>query len=104
MVGWYPSFMSERLDFLRANSGAIRAIAGRHKAISIAVFGSVARGEDGPNSDVDFLVTFDKDVSVLDWLLLNEELEKFLNAPVDVVSMRGLKPRDSQIREEAVLL
>jgi len=56
------------------------------------------------NSDVHFLVTFDKDVSVLDWLLLNEELEQFLNAPVDVVSMRGLKPRDSQIREEAVLL
>lgn len=45
--------MSERLDFLRANSNAIKAIAARHKVISIAVFGSVARGEDGPDSDVD---------------------------------------------------
>lgn len=96
--------MSERLDFLRANSNAIKAIAARHKVISIAVFGSVARGEDSPDSDVDFLVDFDKDVSALDWLLLNEELEQFLNYPVDVVSMRGLKPRDTRIREEAVLL
>lgn len=96
--------MSQRLDFLRSNCDTIRAIAARHKAISISVFGSVARGEDGPDSDVDFLVEFDKGVSVLDWLLLNEELEQFLNSSVDVVSMKGLKPRDTDIRKEAVLL
>ena len=97
-------FMSSRLEFLHANSDAIKAIASRHKAFNVAVFGSVARGEDGPDSDIDFLVDFDKDVSVLDWLLLNEELEQFLNSRVDVVSTRGLKLRDTHIREEAVLL
>lgn len=96
--------MSPRLEFLQANSEAIKAIAARHKGLKIAVFGSVARGEDGPDSDVDFLVTFDRDVSVLDWLLLNEELERFLKLPVDVISMKGLKPRDIRIREEAILL
>ena len=58
------------MAFLKENSEAIKAIAARHKGLKIAVFGSVARGEDGPDSDVDFLVTFDKEVSVLDWLLL----------------------------------
>lgn len=96
--------MSARLDFLLSNSETIKAIAARHKAISISVFGSVARGEDGPDSDVDFLVEFNNGVSVLDWLLLSEELEKFLNSSVDVVSMNGLKPRDIDIRREAVLL
>jgi predicted nucleotidyltransferase len=96
--------MSERMAFLKENSEAIKAIAARHKGLNIAVFGSVARGEDGPDSDVDFLVTFDKEVSVLDWLLLNEELEQFLKLPVDVISMNGLKLRDVRIREEAILL
>lgn len=96
--------MSSRLEFLHANSDAIKAIAARHKAFNVAVFGSVARGEDEPDSDIDFLVSFDKDVCVLDWLLLSEELEQFLNSRVDVVSMRGLKPRDIHIQKEAVLL
>ena len=52
--------MSGRMAFLNENSEAIKAIAARHKGLKIAVFGSVARGDDGPDSDVDFLVTFDK--------------------------------------------
>ena len=96
--------MSGRMAFLKENSEAIKAIASRHKGLKIAVFGSVARGDDGPDSDIDFLVTFDKEVSVLDWLLLNEELEQFLKMPVDVVSIKGLKSRDSRILQEAVLL
>ena len=96
--------MSGRLAFLKENSEAIKAIAARHKGLKIAVFGSVARGEDTETSDIDFLVTFDKEVSVLDWILLNEELELFLKLPVDVISIKGLKSRDSRILEEAVLL
>ena len=96
--------MGKRLDFLKANSEAIRSIAARHKGTSIAVFGSVARGEDRPDSDIDFLVTFDESVSIRDWMGLNEELEAFLKVPVDVVSTRGLKPRDTHIREEAIAL
>jgi predicted nucleotidyltransferase len=50
--------MSSRMAFLKENSEAIKAIAARHKAFNVAIFGSVARGEDGPDSDVDFLVDF----------------------------------------------
>lgn len=96
--------MSQRLDFLRANSGAIRAIAASHKGISIAVFGSVARGEDGPGSDFDFLVTFNENSSLLDAASLMNELTDYLKSPVDVVSEGGLKPRDTRIRREAILL
>jgi len=98
------AIMSGRMAFLKENSEAIKAIAARHKGLKIAVFGSVARGEDTEISDIDFLVTFDKEVCVLDWLLLNEELEQFLKIPVDVVSIKGLKSRDTRILQEAVLL
>ena len=96
--------MSPRMAFLKENSEAIKAIAARHKGLKIAVFGSVARGEDGPDSDVDFLVTFDKGTSLLDLVRLQNALEEFLKIPVDVISIGGLKPRDHQIREEALTL
>ena len=96
--------MSGRMAFLKENSEAIKAIAARHKGLKIAVFGSVARGEDGPDSDVDFLVTFDKGTSLLDLVRLQNALEEFLKIPVDVISIGGLKPRDHQIREEALTL
>ena len=70
--------------------------------LNLRRYGSVARGDDGPDSDIDFLVTFDKKVSVLDWLLLNEELEQFLKLPVDVVSIKGLKSRDTRILQDAI--
>lgn len=90
--------------FLQANSEAIKAIAACHKGLKIAVFGSVARGEDGPDSDVDFLVTFDKEASLLDLVGLQNSLAEFLKIPVDVISIGGLKPRDQHIREEALVL
>ena len=96
--------MSERLDFLYANRGTIKAIAARHKALSISVFGSVARGEDGPNSDFDFLVSFEEDSSLLDAASLMNDLADYLKSPVDVISEGGLKPRDIRIRKEALLL
>lgn len=96
--------MSPRMEFLQANSEAIKAIAARHKGLKIAVFGSVARGEDGPDSDVDFLVTFDKGTSLLDLVGLQDSLEEFLKMPVDVISIGGLKERDHHIRAEALTL
>ena len=96
--------MSSRLDFLYANSDAIKTIAARHKALKISVIGSVARDEDGPESDIDFLVTFSSDASLTDLAGLHDSLEEFLNMPVDVISSGGLKPRDSHIREEALVL
>ena len=93
-----------RLEQLRAQAEEIRLIAARHKASGVAVFGSVARGEDGQNSDYDFLVDFTTDASLFDLFHLQEELSSLLLSPVDVVSRRGLKPRDTHIREEALAI
>ena len=90
------------MNFLLANSEAIKAIAARHKAFNVAVFGSVARGEDDPTSDIDLLVDFLPGASLVDEFRLENELREFLKVRVDLVSRRGLKPRDSHIREESM--
>lgn len=84
------------------NREAIRVIAARHRASWLAVFGSVARGEDGPDSDVDFLVRFAAGASLTDLIRLEEDLANLLGRRVDVVSVGGLKPRDEHILREAV--
>jgi predicted nucleotidyltransferase len=96
--------MSTRLDYLKANSDAIRAIAARHKAFNVAVFGSVARGEDEPDSDIDLLVDFQPGASLVDEYRLENELQEFLKTKVDLVSRRGLKARDAHIRQESMAL
>ena len=70
----------------------------------MSVFGSVARGDESADSDVDFLVEFEPGSSLFDLLHISEELEVLLGTPVDVVSAGGLKERDHHIRAEAVPL
>ncbi|MCX6430008.1 MAG: nucleotidyltransferase domain-containing protein [Actinobacteria bacterium] len=96
--------MSERLEYLRANSEAIKAIARRHKALSIAVFGSVARGDDRLDSDIDFLVDCDPSASLFDLVHMRQELATFLSAEVDLVDRGGLYPRDAHIQAESLAL
>ena len=74
-------------------------IAGKYGAHHVRIFGSVARGEADPQSDVDFLVDLDPGRSLLDLGGLQFELEALLECPVDVVTERGLKPR---IRERVL--
>jgi hypothetical protein len=83
---------------------AIRAAVQRHKGRDVALFGSVARGEETPTSDLDFLVEFEPTSDLFDLLHLRDELVEVLGHPVDVVSTGGLKPRDRRIHEEAVAL
>ena len=92
------------MEYLRANSDAIKAIAARHKARSISVFGSVALGEDSPESDIDFLVDCDPTASLFDLVHMRQELIEFLQVDVDLVDQGGLLARDSHIREEALVL
>lgn len=95
------SDLSPRIEALRS---AIADVARRHKAVSIAVFGSVARGEQDASSDVDFLVEFEPGSSLFDLLHLQDELEDLLGCDVDVVSAGGLTDRDDHIRRDAVPL
>lgn len=77
----------------------IREIAAKHGARNIRVFGSVARGEARPDSDVDFLVDMEPGRTLLDLGGLLMELRDLLGLDVDVVTEQGLKPR---IRERVL--
>ncbi|MBM4395593.1 MAG: nucleotidyltransferase family protein [Deltaproteobacteria bacterium] len=62
---------------------------------SLDLFGSVARGEAGPGSDVDILVAFapGERVGLFRFLRLKETLERLLGRPVDLVTRDAIKPR-----------
>jgi len=89
------------MDGLRRR-GEILGVARKRKAHRIAVFGSVARGEARPGSDVDLLVDFEPGASLLDHVGLFQDLEELLGVGVDVVARTGLNSRDDHIRAEAV--
>jgi predicted nucleotidyltransferase len=78
------------------------AIASRHHASRVRLFGSAARGDDRPDSDIDLLVDFDEDSSLFDLMRMSRELEALLGRAVDVVSAGGLKTRDRAILAESV--
>ncbi len=82
----------------------IKAAMARHRGRAIAVFGSVARGEEGPDSDIDFLVEFESGSSLFDLVRLQDDLRALLSHPVDVVSLGGLLPRDEDVRQDAIWL
>ena len=96
--------MGAHRDLVEARRDEIREVVRRHHGRSVAVFGSVARGEESASSDIDFLVEFEPGSSLFDLLHISEELEALLGVSVDVVSAGGLKDRDDHIRREAVPL
>ena len=80
---------------------AIKSLAARHKATHVRVFGSVARGEDVPGSDLDLLVRFAPDASAFDQARLISDLETLLGVRVDVVSEGGLGSDHANIAGQA---
>jgi uncharacterized protein len=70
----------------------ILAIAARHGARNVRLFGSTVRGEAGPESDIDLLVEFDQGRSLFDLAGLELDLEDLLQCKVDVLTDGGLSP------------
>jgi predicted nucleotidyltransferase len=94
------------LDDLRHEKRvAILDAARRHGARSIRVYGSVARGQATDASDLDLLVEWDSDRSLLDVVGLKQDLEDLLGVTVDIGSERGLHwfIRDEVLREAVPL-
>ena len=77
-------------ELLRTRREEILRIAERHGAADVRLFGSVARGEAGPDSDVDFLVTTGPRTSPWFPAGLILDLEELLGRPVDVVTEGAL--------------
>lgn len=84
------------LDLIHDKREAILALGAEYGISNIRVFGSVARGDDGPDSDIDFLVDYTtplnpqrKGLAALDF---DDKLKMLLNRNVDVVCEAYLKP------------
>lgn len=92
-------------DLLRKHRAKILDLATHHGAGNVRVFGSMARGEEGEDSDLDLFVTLGKGRSLLDLVGLKQDLEDLVHCPVDVVTEQGLSPYlRERVLAEAVLL
>ena len=85
--------MPETSRLLSEHREEILAAASRHRARTIRVFGSQAKGTATETSDVDFLVEMDDSATLLDRAALMLELQNLLGCNVDVVTEKALKPR-----------
>lgn len=76
---------------VRANRAEVESVCRRYRASDVKMFGSVARGDAGPDSDIDLMVTIDGPdyEQLMSMLGLGEELTKLLGTHVDVVA-RGV--------------
>jgi hypothetical protein len=77
---------------IEQNRDEILRLAARHGARNVRVFGSVARGEERADSDVDLLVEMENDRSLLDLVGLEQDLEELLERHVDVLTDAAIHP------------
>jgi predicted nucleotidyltransferase len=78
------------LRTLQIRKAEILALAAKHGASNVRLFGSVVRGEDQPDSDVDLLVDMQENRSLFDLIGLQQDIEKMLGRKVDVLTPDGI--------------
>ena len=88
-------------EIVRSRREEILQLAAQHGAHNVRIFGSAARGDAGPESDVDFLVEFEDGRSLLDLSGLWLDLEELLGRKVDVAQPQTLHwyTRDRVLKE-----
>jgi uncharacterized protein len=97
---WKPA---RALEEVQAKADLIQTLAKAHGATSVFLFGSAARGEDRPGSDLDFMVELEPGRSLLDLIGLSQDLQAAFGRKVDAFTRAGLKPRVlSRARKEAI--
>jgi len=84
------------LGLLHERRGAVLRAAAARGAFDIRIFGSVARGQERPDSDIDLLVTWKPGTSLLDHAALILDLERLLGRKVEIASDGWIRP---EIRE-----
>ena len=84
-----------QLGDIEVDAAKLAELCRRYQVRELSVFGSAARGEMRPDSDIDLLVEFlpDADVSLIEHAGLMLDLERLVGRKVDLVSKKGLKPR-----------
>ena len=91
------------LDTLRREKRAeILRVAEAHGARNIRVFGSVVRGDNRNDSDVDLLVEFEEGKTLFDLIGLKLDLQNLLGATVDVVTPNSLRYIRDRVLAEAL--
>ena len=96
--------VSRRDEILLTHREAIRSAAIRHNASSIALVGSVARGDDDESSDYDFLAEFLPGTTLFDIAELELELQDLLGRNVDVAEASALTARSRSMLADAIPL
>ena len=93
LEGSEPQAPSPARDEVLRKASLIRSLARAHGVRMAELFGSAARGEDGPDSDLDFMVELERGRSLLDLIGFAEDLQQTLGRRVDAVTRAGMKPR-----------
>jgi hypothetical protein len=95
------------LPFEIADAAGLAAVCRRYQVRELCLFGSAARGELRPDSDIDILVEFlpESKIDLVDYAGLMLELSQLFGRKVDLVSKSGLKPllRPRVLREARLL-
>ena len=83
----------------------IISLAAKYDAVNVRIFGSVARGDDRPDSDIDFLVYVQRQWSLFDHIGLMQDLEDLLGRKVDLLPADNIRDfcRDRILTEAIVL-
>ena len=80
----------DELQAVRLKKQEILAVTRGHGLLNVRIFGSVARGDDTPQSDIDFIVDLEKGRTLLDIGGALVKLQELLDRKVDIVTERGL--------------
>ena len=94
------------LDISKISNDKLADLCRRYGIVELAVFGSTARGDSRPDSDVDVLVEFEPGVVWgWDYFGLEQDLAQLFGRPVDLATKKWLKPRvrDAILRDARVI-
>jgi hypothetical protein len=95
-----------KINFINAKNWAkLNAIFKEYGVVKAAVFGSYARGEQKKRSDIDLLVEFGGEKSLLDLVGLGFDLEGIFKKKVDINTYNALHPmlRDSILKDQVLI-
>ena len=90
---------------LRQHRKALLASAARHGATNVRIFGSVARGEERPDSDIDMVVDISQKMGLVALIALENEFREILGVPIDLSDSSQLRPKVKiEVERDAVAL